>query len=378
MDKTTIKRLIGELSSSFIGREEEARIAVLSLVTKSHCVLLGPPGVGKSAILGKLAEAINGTYYHYLMGKYTIPDELVGPIDPIEYRNGKFKRLLAGKLPEAHIAFIDEVFKGSSETLNTLLNIMNERTFTDVDGTRHKVPLISMFTASNELPQSDDLQAFYDRILIKHFVKGVSSDSLEKGLLLNIGLNNAPIKSRISMQELEKFYGDIWSYMAQNAPAIAKMVSQLVTVMKQEGVVISDRTAMNPSYLPMLVAANSYIFDLDFKKSAISMSKYVLQNNEEQMDAYRKALDSIYPAELRSAQEKIQKASASLASMNLKDGQEAALQAIEQASALMKKKEVLELYGEEIKEIVADAERMVAEVRMVAEKMQSMKVRVPA
>ncbi len=375
MDRTTIKKLIEELSSFFVGRDEEAKIAVLALVTKNHCVLLGPPGVGKSAILGKLSEAISGNYYYYLMGKYTIPDELIGPIDPIEYKNGKFKRLLTGRLPEANIAFIDEVFKGSSETLNTLLNIMNERKFIDVDGTQHNVPLISMFAASNELPQSDDLQAFYDRILIKHFVKPVDSESLEKGLLLNLTNNKSSINTKITLMELEQFRNDVVDFMKKNAAEISTVISQVVVVMKSQGVIISDRTAMNPNYLPILIAAYSFIYDLDFKKSAIAMSKYVLQNNEEQMDAYAKALDNFYPPELRAAQEKLQKADDLLANLNLKDAREAASQAIEQAQSLMEKPETMDLYKEDIMDLMNRADRIIYQVKSTSEQISSMKVK---
>ena len=375
MDRTTIKKLIEELSSFFVGRDEEAKIAVLALVTKNHCVLLGPPGVGKSAILGKLSEAISGNYNYYLMGKYTIPDELIGPIDPIEYKNGKFRRLLTGRLPEANIAFIDEVFKGSSETLNTLLNIMNERKFIDVDGTQHNVPLISMFAASNELPQSDDLQAFYDRILIKHFVKPVDSDSLEKGLLLNLTNNKSSINTKITLMELEQFRNDVVDFMKKNAAEISTVISQVVVVMKSQGVIISDRTAMNPNYLPILIAAYSFIYDLDFKKSAIAMSKYVLQNNEEQMDAYAKALDNFYPPELRAAQEKLQKADDLLANLNLKDAREAASQAIEQAQSLMEKPETMDLYKEDIMDLMNRADRIIYQVKSTSEQISSMKVK---
>jgi hypothetical protein len=44
---------------------------------------------------------------------------------------------------------------------------INERLF-DNGSTRQPVPLLSLVAASNELPQSEELDALYDRFLIRH------------------------------------------------------------------------------------------------------------------------------------------------------------------------------------------------------------------
>ena len=370
MDKESVKSLIYSLANSFVGREEEAKVAVFSLITKNHCVLLGQPGVGKSAILNMLADSVGGKFYYYLMNRYTIPDELVGAIDPIEYSNGRFVRMMKNKLPEAHIAFIDEVFKGSSETLNTLLNIMNERNFVDTDGKRIPVPLISMFAASNEMPHSDELQAFYDRILLKHFVKPVNNNRLEEGLLKNLerlGTVRPVTPVKFTLDELDGFYNDLKVFMVDNAKMIAKTISELAGVLKAQGVNISDRTIMNPTYLPILVAARSYVYDTPLRRSAIEMSKYVLQNNEEQLDAYNKALETIYPPELREAQRKIEETRSNITALEMKAAKENAMIAIEQCTALNNNPDTKTLYSDEIKEIVSEAEILIKKISEVSQ-----------
>jgi len=366
-------KLINGLSDAFIGREEEARLAVMALTVRQHLTYIGSPGTAKSALISRLCDAVNGQYFYYLMGKHTIPDELIGPIDPIEYKNGKFTRMMSNRLPQANIAFLDEVFKSSTETLNTILNIMNERMFVDVDGKRYHVPLISLFSASNELPEGDDLQAFYDRILLKHFVKAIDPSNIERGILLNI--QKAAPMPKITMKDLDVMYKDIWAYMAQNSSGLAKAISSLVVVMRQHGIFVSDRTAMNPSYLPMLIAAHSYIFESPLKKSAISMSKYILSNNEEQLTNYSKALDSLYPPELRTAQEKLEKAGEGAAAGNLGDAKKAGLEAITQIQAAMKKESLLELYSDEISDLYGQAEKIVSMVNELQENLKSFKVR---
>ena len=73
---------------------------------------------------------------------------------------------------QAEVAFIDEVFKANSAILNTLLTILNERLF-DNGKQRVPVPLLCLVAASNELPESEELDALYDRFLLRTQVNQV-------------------------------------------------------------------------------------------------------------------------------------------------------------------------------------------------------------
>ena len=52
---------------------------------------------------------------------------------------------------------------------------MNERAFYD-RGRRHSVPLQCLFAATNELPDSDELQAIWDRFTLRCRVDNVAAD----------------------------------------------------------------------------------------------------------------------------------------------------------------------------------------------------------
>lgn len=60
------------------------------------------------------------------------------------------------------MAFLDEIFKANSAILNSLLTILNERRF-DNGKSRQVIPLLAVVAASNELPESEELDALYDR-----------------------------------------------------------------------------------------------------------------------------------------------------------------------------------------------------------------------
>jgi MoxR-like ATPase len=100
-------------------------------------------------------------------------------------------------MQNAHVVFLDEVFKGSSAILNALLSFMNERAFYD-RGRRHQVPLQCLFAATNELPESDELQAIWDRFTLRCRVDNVAAnrgriqEMLAKAWPLTYGLDEAP------------------------------------------------------------------------------------------------------------------------------------------------------------------------------------------
>lgn len=81
-------------------------------------------------------------------------------------------RKTEGYLPTAEVAFVDEIFKANSAILNALLTLLNERLF-DNGNKRLQAPLMTLIGASNELPESEELDALYDRFLIRRQVAQV-------------------------------------------------------------------------------------------------------------------------------------------------------------------------------------------------------------
>ncbi len=174
-----------DLGEQFVGRDEAITVLALATLCREHVLLLGPPGTAKTALLERYSSLLQARYFSYLLSKFTEPAELFGVMDVHSFQEDAVYRVNTdGMLPTAEFAFLDEVFHGSSAILNSLLTLINERTFHN--GSRiEPVPLISLLGAANEMPADDPvLLAFCDRFLFRCELDYVPDESIDDVLQL--------------------------------------------------------------------------------------------------------------------------------------------------------------------------------------------------
>jgi MoxR-like ATPase len=175
-----------EIEDEFVDRREAVQLLGLGALCREHVLLLGPPGTAKTRLVERFCRTLDTRPFSYLLTRFTEPAEIFGPIDVKSFtKESRYQVNTEGMLPEARVAFLDEVFQGSSAILNTLLTLINERTFRDgrpdSDGA---TPLITLVGSSNEIPSDPVLAAFSDRFLLRCQVRYVGIDQLEDVLLL--------------------------------------------------------------------------------------------------------------------------------------------------------------------------------------------------
>ncbi len=232
-----------ELAETFVQREAEITAVLSGLLSGEPVILVGEVGTAKTALIERLAKMIDARYFYYLLTRFTEPDELLGTLDINALREGKYVRRTEGKLPQAEIVFLDEIFKASSAIRNILLDIiLNKRIFSD--GVYIQLPMLALYTASNEISTDIEDMAFYDRLTIRCFVKSVSEDSweelIEKGILLDGGLETPILLSVEDVKELQRIVNERFKNITRNTTLIRKYIEALA-VLRQRGVKISDR-----------------------------------------------------------------------------------------------------------------------------------------
>jgi MoxR-like ATPase len=285
IELASLHQIETELKSELFEREEAIRAALVALVSQSHMVLLGPPGTGKSQLVRAISERFCDpqgaglTYFVYLLTRFTTPEELFGPVSVHGLKNDTYERIIAGKLPEAQIAFLDEIFKSSSAVLNILLTILNERVF-DNGTKRLHTPLVSLFGASNEMPQeAADLEALWDRFLIRLEVSYLAEGNFEKLLASQIISTATTTPTTMSQVDLEKLQ------KAAAALPIPQGVLAALTKLRKDlsqdkGIIASDRRWVQ---CLRLLQAHALIEGRDaVEEDDLAILSHVLWNQPEQ------------------------------------------------------------------------------------------------
>ena len=234
------QQLRQELNKIFLERRSVIDGVLAVLLTGGNVVLFGPPGCAKSWMLQELCTAISGaTFFDRLLQPTITPDELLGqPSLRSLTQQDELIRNTRRRLPEAHIAFLDEVFRGNATSLNALLRLMNERIFENPDP--QSVPLLFLCGAANNVPQDEDLSAFVDRFVYRPWLRYVRNLS-SKRELINRARHNTKLSVtvRLTLDEIKAMQIE-----AALKPYPDELVEDLIkcqVALEREGFFISDR-----------------------------------------------------------------------------------------------------------------------------------------
>lgn len=224
-------------TAGLVGREQMAELIVLAAVASEHLLIVGPPGTAKSAVVRRVAGALGGRYFEYLIGRFTEPSELFGPIDLRRLREGVVETDVSGMLPEAEVAFLDEVFLGSTAVLNTLLGVLNERRFRR-GHTQLDCPLRVCVGATNALPEDEALAAFADRFLLHLFVEPVPDAQLEDLLAGGWEVTRAPAQPLAGVADVDRLGAAV---AGVEMSAARGALATAVRALRKGGLNLSDR-----------------------------------------------------------------------------------------------------------------------------------------
>ena len=308
--------VIADVNASVAEREELVEMIAIALLTRKNLFVLGDPGQAKSYAINLFRQHITGArQFERLLSKQSDEEQLFGRVDLASllpgsvpqaaldksdtYKNLRFnlqaavdaaggmkdepatwellrrdteklesyKAALAalhqnepsvqttGKIPEADIVMLDEIFKCNDGVLNSLLTAPNERKYTN-EGSTYPIPAISFFAASNEIPNFNDpqekiLAALYDRLELKVVTKDIQDRTARLAVLRNKQENNfGQVSVKISLEDLTKMQLEV---AAVSVPDTAnELADDILCELRKTGVPVSDRKYLG--YYPIAQA----------------------------------------------------------------------------------------------------------------------------
>jgi MoxR-like ATPase len=238
-----MRAIVDEVGAQFLERSEAVRALSVAMLAGQHSLVLGPPGTGKSAMARALTSRIDGArYWEILLSKFTSPVSIFGPIDVAALTQGTYTQLFDGRATTAHVAFIDEIFKCSTASLNAMLSYLNERMYhPEAGGEPIACPLVSAVCASNELPSGEDSAALYDRLTVRLVVDYLADPSNFAALMRSaVAEPVAPVRTTVDLVDLQ-------AAVARDVPAVelpdgvVDAICTLRAQLRRKELVSSDR-----------------------------------------------------------------------------------------------------------------------------------------
>ena len=308
--------VMADVNGQVAEREELVEAIAIALLTRKNLFILGAPGQAKSYAINQFRARITGArQFERLLSKQTDEEQLFGRIDlssllpgsvpeselqrdptynllrseleevmkrlpktpddvesmaPVKHHTQMldiYRTALAslhsnqpqvntsGKLPEADIVMLDEIFKCNDGVLNSLLTALNERKYTN-EGRTYPIPTISFFAASNEIPNFNDpqekiLEALYDRLELKVVTDNIADRDKRLAVLTDKQTGRAgQIAASITLDELTEMQRQVAAIPVPDA--VNELADDILCQLRKDGITVSDRKYLN--YYPIAQA----------------------------------------------------------------------------------------------------------------------------
>ncbi|GMU40539.1 MAG: hypothetical protein AMXMBFR23_14050 [Chloroflexota bacterium] len=142
--RVVAERVLQNVERVIIGKSEEARLALVTLLCRGHLLIEDVPGVGKTMLARALAVSTGCRFARIQFTPDLLPTDVTG-VSVYQQATGEFT-FRPGPIM-AEVVLADEVNRATPKTQSALLEAMEEHQVT-VDGITHRLPAPHMVMAT--------------------------------------------------------------------------------------------------------------------------------------------------------------------------------------------------------------------------------------
>lgn len=165
--QTTIDKILKNVSTVIIGKDESVRLIVLAMIARGHVLLEDLPGTGKTTLAATLARSLDCDFKRIQFTPDVMPSDVAG-FSIFNQKTQDFEFRPGGVM--SNIVLADEINRASAKTQSALLEAMEERQVT-IDANTYPLQEPFMVLATqNPIEQFGTYplpEAQIDRFLIK-------------------------------------------------------------------------------------------------------------------------------------------------------------------------------------------------------------------
>jgi MoxR-like ATPase len=203
-------RLERELSKAIIGQQRVVREILIAFLAGGHCLLRGVPGLAKTLLIKKLAEAVDLKFNRIQFTPDLMPSDILGAevIEEDRATGKRVIRFIKGPI-FANIILADEINRTPPKTQAALLEAMQEYQVT-VNGVRFELerPLFVLAT-QNPIEQEGTYslpEAQLDRFMFNVVIEYPTADEERRILMATTGLADPKIAVVATGEEIERLH----------------------------------------------------------------------------------------------------------------------------------------------------------------------------
>jgi MoxR-like ATPase len=224
-------RLERELAKAIVGQQRVVREILIAFLAGGHCLLRGVPGLAKTLLIKKLAEAVDLKFNRIQFTPDLMPSDILGAevIEEDRATGKRVIRFIKGPI-FANILLADEINRTPPKTQAALLEAMQEYQVT-VNGVRFELerPLFVLAT-QNPIEQEGTYplpEAQLDRFMFNVVIEYPSADEERRILAATTGSVEPRISVVASGAEIEHLHA-----VVRDVPAAENVIDYATRIVR--------------------------------------------------------------------------------------------------------------------------------------------------